>query len=181
MNRSSVSRSLRTTAGARREPAHQEGLQMTAVSGSGPPGLPDASSRLGHWAEISPLLAQQGSLIFPFQVRRASPTPKPRSQRLRPALAATASRRVRTAPASDPGELPAAPCPASHAVSPAARRPRRGGEARYVLESESLKDGRQGQLERLAQGDGGVKEAGPDQESHRFLGRGVACRDRRTR
>lgn len=43
-----------------------------------------------------------------------------------------------------------------------------------VLESQALKDGRQGQLEGLAQGDGRVEEPGPDQQRHRFLGRGIA-------
>lgn len=47
--------------------------------------------------------------------------------------------------------------------------------AGYVLEREPLKDGRQWQLERLAQGDGGVKQASPDQEGKRLLRRGIAC------
>ena len=47
--------------------------------------------------------------------------------------------------------------------------------AGYVLEREPLKDGCQWQLERLAQGDGGVKQASPDQEGKRLLRRGIAC------
>lgn len=47
--------------------------------------------------------------------------------------------------------------------------------AGYVLEREPLKDGCQWQLERLAQGDGGVKEASLDEEGKCLLRRGIAC------